>query len=153
MSAPPAVDALAELRRTFGEVLGAERRLRSRKKAHEDELTVAQIRALIPLCGQASATAGELAKFADLNPASMTAMLDHLESAGIVHRERSEDDRRVVFVSLTAQGSELVQARRRVWEQKWQEALGDLPAGEVEIATRVLARVAALLDAAAHQDD
>ncbi len=48
--------------------------------------------------------AGQLAKAADLTPASVTAMLDGLEQRGMVQRRRSEQDRRVVFVSLTPAG-------------------------------------------------
>ncbi len=39
---------------------------------------------------------------------AITGLLDKLETLGLVHRERSKGDRRVVYVSLTSQGTELL---------------------------------------------
>ena len=73
----------------MGELFGAERRLRGREQQQGRGLTHSQLRALIVLGKTDEVTAGDLAKSADLNPASVTAMLDHLESSGIVERRRS----------------------------------------------------------------
>jgi DNA-binding MarR family transcriptional regulator len=149
--ATAATDVLAELRRAFGELLGAERRLRSRERVTEGDLTVGQVRALMCLSDKDEATAGELAKFADLNPASMTAMLDHLEGSGVVHRERSDRDRRVVVVSLTEHGRTMVRQQRRAWEKRWRDALRDIPEEDLAAATRVMHHVAGMLDGIGRQ--
>ena len=47
-------------------------------------------------------TAGELAKRTGLTTASITGVLDRLEEAGFVRREREPGDRRRVIVALTA---------------------------------------------------
>ena len=47
-------------------------------------------------------TAGELAKQTGLTTASITGVLDRLEEAGFVRRERDPDDRRRVIVRLDA---------------------------------------------------
>jgi MarR family 2-MHQ and catechol resistance regulon transcriptional repressor len=39
---------------------------------------------------------------------NVTLVVDNLEKSGLVHRERSAEDRRVVMVSLTEAGSELI---------------------------------------------
>ena len=106
------VAELTALRTAFGELMGAERRLRGRDPRH------AQIRtpgALIAKDEQI--TAGSLAKRAELSPGAMTAMLDQLEEDGVIVRRRSETDRRQVIVALTEAGHEAVAAKRAVWEQ------------------------------------
>jgi MarR family 2-MHQ and catechol resistance regulon transcriptional repressor len=40
---------------------------------------------------------------------NMTLVIDNLEKGGLVERERDQDDRRVVMVSLTPQGRELIE--------------------------------------------
>ncbi|MFZ0385378.1 MAG: MarR family transcriptional regulator, partial [Solirubrobacteraceae bacterium] len=75
-------DSLDGLRDAIAQMFAAERRLRSRESA-PGELTHAHIRSLHALA-DGPLTAGQLARSAELNPASVTAMLDHLEDAGIV---------------------------------------------------------------------
>ncbi len=72
--------------RALGELLGAERRLRARDQQRRDRMTYAQSRALIALADSggtaAEVSAGQLARAADLHPATVTAMLDLLEERG-----------------------------------------------------------------------
>jgi len=138
--------ALAELRTAFGELMGAERRLRGRDSARRGELSTGQVRALFQLAHGEECTAGELAKRADLSPASMTAMLDALEQDGIVARRRSASDRRQVIVSLTDAGHEALEAKRGAWAQRWEDELGALSDDELATAARVMRYVAHLLD-------
>src|SRR3954466_13211287 len=105
----PATEAV---RLAFVELTGAERRLRARdQKCGPGELTQGQIRALFTIDTKGEATAGELAKAAELSPASVSSMLDNLERDGIVERRRSDSDRRVVVVTLTAAGQELLERK------------------------------------------
>ncbi|HWI71835.1 MAG TPA: MarR family transcriptional regulator, partial [Baekduia sp.] len=77
----PATEAV---RVAFVELMGAERRLRARdQRCGPGELTQGQIRALFTIDKSGEATAGELAKAAELSPASVSSMLDHLERDGI----------------------------------------------------------------------
>jgi DNA-binding MarR family transcriptional regulator len=138
--------AIDELRLACGELLGAERRLRARDQHRSGNLTFAQIRALMALHGNDELAAGQLAKQADLNPASVTAMLDHLERDGIIQRRRSTEDRRMCFVSLTAEGRELVETKRALWQQRWREHFAALPAEQLEAAAAALRCMAELFD-------
>src|ERR1700692_526911 len=101
----PRADAIATVRSAVGELLGAERRLRARDQQRRDRMTYAQTRALVALADSggtaADVSAGQLAKAADLHPATVTAMLDLLEDEGLVVRRRSDADRRCVLVALT----------------------------------------------------
>jgi DNA-binding MarR family transcriptional regulator len=136
-----------EARAAFGELLGAERRLRGRDQHRTDGLSHAQVRALFVLRQEHEATAGAIAKHADLTPASVTGMLDHLEAEGVVERRRSTEDRRVCVVSLTESGRELVDRKRERWRALWQEHLADLPDDDIAAAVRVMRRMARAIDA------
>ncbi len=151
MSTPPptvAADAAIEaLRVAYGELLGAERRLRARDQHRHGGLTIAQIRVLIALDDEDELPAGQLAKRSDLNPASVTAMLDHLERDGVIRRRRSSEDRRMCFVSLTADGRALVEAKRAAWQAMWRERFADEPAADLAAATAAMHAIAEMLDA------
>jgi MarR family transcriptional regulator, organic hydroperoxide resistance regulator len=135
-----AVDAVSQALR---EVLAAERRLRGRD---QQRLSFAQVRALFVLSGEDEMPAGKLAAAAELSPASVTQMLDHLEPAGIVERRRSGEDRRVVVVSLTAQGRKLLEAKRAVWQQRWREAVAGFSDEELAAAAAILGQVRGLFE-------
>lgn len=139
--------AIEELRAAYGELLGAERRLRSRDQHHSDGLTIAQIRVLMVLHGNDELPAGQLAKRADLNPASVTAMLDHLERDGVIQRRRSTEDRRMCFVSLTPEGNALVQAKRARWQQMWQARFSEQAPADLAAAAAAMRAIAEMLDA------
>jgi DNA-binding MarR family transcriptional regulator len=137
---------LEDVRVAMGELFGAERRLRGREQQQPGDLTHSQLRALILLDKADSVTAGELAKSADLNPATVTAMLDHLESKGIVARSRHASDRRVCMVSLTSEGRGIVREKRAKWQALWEERLGDLTETELSAALRVLRTMCEVLE-------
>ncbi len=139
---------LEELRSAFGELLGAERRLRGRDQHRRGggELSHHQIRALFHLAKEPEVTAGCLAKNAELSPASMTAMLDQLEEWGYVARRRSAEDRRQVLVTLTDKGREKMQAKRAKWNETFLAALGEHSDAELDSAVRVMRTVGGFLD-------
>jgi DNA-binding MarR family transcriptional regulator len=111
-------------------------------------MSFSEVRALITLGKQedATATAGELAKAAELNPATVTALLDSLEERGIARRRRAEHDRRCVVVTLTDEGREVLAEATARWQAKIEAALADLPDAEVAAAAGVLRRLAGLFD-------
>lgn len=75
----------------------------------DSTLTSAQWQPLFKLhLGQAG-TVAELARECRLDTGAMTRMLDRLEAKGLVTRERSSTDRRVVNLALTDAGREAAQ--------------------------------------------
>jgi MarR family transcriptional regulator, organic hydroperoxide resistance regulator len=135
------------VRLAFVELMGAERRLRARdQKCAKGELTQSHIRALFTIDKSGEATAGDLAKAAELSPASVSAMLDHLERDGIVERRRSEQDRRVVVVTLTDSGRQLLEEKRANWRRRSAEGLADVSDAKLLAAADVMHRMAKLLD-------
>jgi len=144
--------ALEELRTALSQVFGAERRLRSRDHA-PGELTHAHIRSLHALGEQGELTAGQLARSADLNPASVTAMLDHLEQADIVSRSRSTTDRRVTIVSLTPKGRKLLADKSAKWRIMWKDRMEGYSDSELDVAARVIREIGELMDSLALAKD
>lgn len=139
---------LDQLRLGLGELFGAERRLRGREQQRAQELTHSQFRALTVLSKADEVTAGELARSADLNPASVTAMLDHLEADGVVQRRRgSPTDRRLCMVSLTDKGRDLLDRKRADWHSRWERHVGHLPEEDLTAALGVMRTIVELLDA------
>lgn len=139
-------DVAAELREAVAAFSAAQRRLRSRD-SRTGGMSVAQWHLLRQLAENDELPAGKLAAGADLTPASATQMLDHLAEHGLVERVRSETDRRVVLNRLTTAGRERFAEKQAQIEQRWREALADIPAEQLQQAARVLHRMADVLDA------
>ena len=74
-----------------------------RQLAHT-ELTNAQWIPLFKLYIGSAGTGAELARACRLDAGAMTRMLDRLEAKGLLRRERSAADRRIVTISLTDDG-------------------------------------------------
>ena len=69
-------------------------------------LTNAQWVPMLKLYLKKASTVAELARECQLDAGSMTRLLDRLEAKGFCRRIRSSDDRRVVNIELTPEGSE-----------------------------------------------
>jgi DNA-binding MarR family transcriptional regulator len=137
---------MEEVRRAFAQLMAAERRLRARQQHGSGQLPYAHVRALSLLDAEGPATAGRLAEETELRPASVTAMLDHLEAEGIVRRRRSDEDRRCVLVELTDDGREVLATKRERWRRFGEDALADVPAPELAAAVRVMRSLAEGID-------
>lgn len=128
-------------------LFGAARRLRGRDQQRAGELSHSQLRILTHLLDAGEPLpAGALARAVELNPASMTAAVDHLEQQGVVRRERFPDDRRVVLVRLTDEGRALVTAKRDAWDHRWRTALAQAEPADLAVTAATLRRVSALVD-------
>lgn len=86
---------LVAMRRT-----GAVMQLMSQAAADRLGINATDLNCLNIVALTGSMTAGELARATGLTTASITGVLDRLEEAGFVHRERDAQDRRRVIVKL-----------------------------------------------------
>jgi len=148
-TADPRTEAYDAVRSALHGLMAAERRLRARDQRLEGEITTNHVRAMFIIAQQGELPAGKLAEAADMTPASVTQMLDHLEARGFVARGRSATDRRVVTVSLTDAGREKVAAKRAAWDARWESALAEFDARELRAAAAVLTRARELMDSIA----
>ena len=150
-SVPPrnrrAPGELTELGLAFRRVFRSFNRLRGRDThLGGNELSHAQFELLIELSERGELPAGELAAAARLTPGTVTQMLDHLAEQGHVERVRSEIDRRVVVSRLTPQGRRKIEAKRKTWQSRWEQALAGVEIDELRAATRVLERLGAMVE-------
>jgi MarR family transcriptional regulator, organic hydroperoxide resistance regulator len=131
-------DAAEHVARSFKRAMAAVRRLRGRETHRPGELTDAQYSLLFCLRDQSQMSLRDLAEAADLSPASVTEMLDGLAAAGLVERQRSDRDRRVVFTSLTKDGRGLVEERRARFEPRFRAAMDGFSEHDLFVASAVL---------------
>lgn len=89
-------------------------------------------------------TAGELATASGLTTGAITGVIDRLELAGLVRRERDGDDRRRVNVVATDLHHERAEAIWRPLMEDWQRLLGDRSPDELRTITEFLQATAEL---------
>ena len=107
------------------------------------DLTYAQWLPLfkISLCTQT--TVASLARDLETDPASMTRALDRLEAKGLVARERSTTDRRVVQLALTPEGDKVAAQVPPVLADVLNGHLSDFTHDEWQLLLRLLRRMLA----------
>lgn len=97
---------------------------------------------LIELVGQkGEVKMSELASFFFTSLPTMTSMVHRLVERGYLKRCRSEEDRRVVLISLSIKGEEYYQNHRQEYIGKFKEFLLDLTEKEIKITSKLLAKV------------
>lgn len=138
--------ALEAVGSSFKAATAALRRLRGRESHRPGELSYAQYSLLFGLHDGVPRSSRELALAADVSPATVTEMLDGLAVAGLVERARSQEDKRVVYTSLTPRGRELIDERRRLYEPRWRTALRAFSEEELLTAAAVLDAVRTVFD-------
>ena len=68
------------------------------------ELSAAQFAVIASLAGEERRSAADLCKGISYDAGAMTRMLDRLEGKGLIRRNRSPEDRRLVHLELTDEG-------------------------------------------------
>ncbi|MGH3429335.1 MAG: MarR family winged helix-turn-helix transcriptional regulator [Mycobacteriales bacterium] len=89
-------------------------------------------------------TTGEIAELTGLTNGSATRLVDRLERAGYVTRQRDESDKRKAIIQLRLEGLDQL---RRVWGQlstSWDALFEDYTEAELELLVRHMHRVTEL---------
>jgi len=86
----------------------------------------------------------DLSEKMNLNNSTMTRILDNLVRDEFIKREKSEEDRRIVMVSLTKKGQEAADKLNIVLTEYYRKIIENIPEGEVE---NILNSVGILLNA------
>jgi DNA-binding MarR family transcriptional regulator len=136
---PGAVDAVLTASRSM--VAVATRSL----GAAAEETTIAQYRALVVLASRGPRRIAGLAEALDVAPSTAGRMCDRLVRKGLVRRHRARGDRRVVVVSITPAGRQVVDEATSRRRELIAGILGTLPASgqrAVAEALRVFADAA-----------
>lgn len=83
----------------------------------------------------------DLAECADTSQASLTGIVDRLEEQGLVQRNRSEDDRRVVEVAVTAEGREMLSRANAAFLGRLRELVAPLSVAERAELVRLMRKL------------
>jgi DNA-binding MarR family transcriptional regulator len=138
-------DPAAGFAAAWEEFVLAIRRAQARGQQSGEELTLAQYYMLFPLLSDATLPVSRLAQYAGVAAPTATRMIDSLERAGAVRRERTHDDRRTVLISLTPSGRELMARRQQELAHRRRTLYERLEPEEREPSERLLRHLAELI--------
>jgi MarR family transcriptional regulator for hemolysin len=120
-------------------------------------VTRAQWKVLFRLERQPGLRQIELADMLDVEPITLSRIVDRLEEAGLVERLADPSDRRAWRLHITAQARPLVEKLHAIADEMIAEAFAGIEPPDIEITRKVLGRVrenashAALLNRASNQ--
>lgn len=123
--------------------------LNSRLLASQTGLTTSQF-IILQIIGQGSKVLpSSVAKSAGLTQATVTALVDKLERNGLVTRRRDTEDRRRIWIEITAAGKKALADSPDLLQDRFQVAFRKLPDWEQAMVITALERVSGMLDAGA----
>jgi DNA-binding MarR family transcriptional regulator len=96
--------------------------------------------------GDAGLMLSDLSKRLMVTCGNTTGVVDRLEQAGYLRRERRRDDRRVILAKLTPKGRKLYSELMPAYQAMLQRFLGDLTAAETEQLSRACERIQVSVD-------
>ena len=121
--------------------------LRSRQLEKSLGLTVPQLVILKEVAASSNAPIGSIARQISLSQATVTTIVDRLEQRGLVERNRANDDRRKVLVTITDRGADLVDRSPTILQEEFLEAFSRLEPWEQTQMLATLQRMAAMMKA------
>jgi DNA-binding MarR family transcriptional regulator len=104
-------------------------------------VTSAQWRLLLRLAREPGLKQVELAERLDVEPITACRIVDRLEEAGLVERQRDPEDRRAWRLALTTKAAPILEKLRLLAEEMSAEAFAGLSSDEVEQMRAMLAKV------------
>jgi len=120
--------------------------LRSRQLVRRHGLTGPQMLILKTLLQSGESTIGRLADRMSLSQATVTDILNRLESRGLITRSRSEADRRCVYIRLTRQAKDLLLTSDEMAEDMFASRFAALKEWEQLQLIASLNRISELMD-------
>ena len=91
-------------------------------------------------------TPSELSQYICHDSGALTRVIDQMEEHGLITRERSSEDRRVIHLALTPEGKKKVESLVAIVVDYYNELLVGFSHEEVETLVRLLTRVVDKLD-------
>jgi DNA-binding MarR family transcriptional regulator len=121
--------------------------LHSRALVHKYRLTGPQLVVLRAIADTRPASVGEIARTVYLSQATVTGILDRLETRGLVTRSRSSDDRRRVVASLAPSAEEKLRSAPPLLQEHFIQRFLELEESEQRGILASLERVVSLMEA------
>jgi DNA-binding MarR family transcriptional regulator len=113
----------------------------------ESGLTSPQLLVLQAVCVRGREKPSEIARAVNLSQGTITSIVDRLERAGLVDRERGADDKRVIEVVVTDAGRERLADAPEPLQQNFLEAFGALEDWEKSLLVSSVQRIASMMQA------
>ncbi len=121
--------------------------IHSRKLASQHKITGPQLVTLLCITEQGPMTASDIGRQVHLSNSTVVGILDRLETKGLIIRERSTQDRRLVHVSATETARTLVSSAPSPLQDVFASALHELPELEQTAIALSLERIVELMAA------
>jgi DNA-binding MarR family transcriptional regulator len=139
--------------RDYDEILIALRRimraadLQSKQLVRESGLTAPQLLVMQAIEREGQPSTSALAKSIVVSQATVTRIIDRLESAGLVRREKSSRDKRIVNISLTDIGRQKLKNAPEPLQAGFIRRYRELEDWEQHMLRSSLLRIAQMMDA------
>lgn len=111
------------------------------------DLTSPQLATLREIMTAETISTGSLATALHTSQPTVTGILTRLEQRGLIVRERSQDDRRIVLATVTREGRELASKAPLLLRHRFCQELQNLPRDEQQGILLTLKRVAEMMQA------
>lgn len=105
------------------------------------ELTPSQFYTLMALERDEGMPLSEISEKIQRSPGNMTLVIDNLEKDGLVERQRSKEDRRVIVAVLTDAGREKISAARRAHRTAVEGKMQVLDEAELDTLHRLMLKL------------
>lgn len=105
------------------------------------DITHAQATCLMMLANGSGSTVTDLGRELNTDMGSVTRLLSRMEKRGLILRQRSDADRRVVDLSITAAGRALVEELPRIYCRVLNRHFRDFSAAELQTFRSMLNRI------------
>jgi DNA-binding MarR family transcriptional regulator len=121
--------------------------LHSKRLVKQFGLTGPQLVILQEVSRNDLTTASELARASSLSQATVTGILDRLENRGLVCRQRSQNDRRRIHVTITSSGEGLLDSAPPLMQESFTKRFESLQEWEQHMILSSLKRIVSLTNA------
>lgn len=144
MTDPDALEVLTSIRRIVRAVS-----LHSHRLGRTSGLTVPQLLTLraVHASGPQGTTATEILDDVGVSPGTLSGIVQRLVQAGLLLRERSDQDRRRVVLTVSATGRGVLDAAPRPLQARFVEQLEALPPSERQNIIAALQRIVTMMEA------
>ncbi|MES2225643.1 MAG: MarR family transcriptional regulator [Patescibacteria group bacterium] len=109
-----------------------------KEKGLKDELTVSQFEVLWFIGPAGRKSMESIATYLNIKPPSVTVLIDKLEKAGLVTREKDGEDRRIIHIVLTEKTKQQLVAFKEKKEAVFNELLSRLSSKDAQELERIL---------------
>ena len=122
--------------------------MHAKSLARETGLTTSQFLVLLSIGEAGELTIGGIARQVNLSQATVTSIVDRLADAGMLARQRGDDDKRKVFVRLTQAGIDLLERTPSGLQERFAQRFGRLDEWQQSMILAAVEHIATLMDAA-----